>query len=165
VSGFEVIALHGHLAEVTCVCFAPDGKQIVSGSDDETLRIWDAINGDEIACLKGHTDCITSVSWSGKRIASGMTTPFRPSRNESFNIKLKGSWDETVRVWDSSAGFELVTLRGHFDCIRSVAFCPDGKRVASGSYDNTIRIWDSILGDTHRRHLLYHYMKCSMLNS
>src|SRR5689334_22972171 len=70
-------------AFVYSVSFSPDGLTIVSGSDDNTVRIWDVASGTEIKQLTGHTSFVTSVSFSpdGSTIASG-------------------SWDNTVRIWD-----------------------------------------------------------------
>ncbi len=68
---------------VRCATFSPDGRRIVSGSDDNTLRLWDAATGAAIGePLKGHSGSVTSVAFSpdGRRIASG-------------------SGDSTLRVW------------------------------------------------------------------
>ena len=64
-----------------------NGKFIVSGSDAETVMMWDAQTGQEALRLQGHTGWVTSVAWSAdsKRIASG-------------------SWDNTVKVWDLQKG-------------------------------------------------------------
>ena len=77
--------LQGHPDYVTSVAFSPDGKRIVSGSDDTSLRVWDAEREVQIGSpLEGHTWYVRSVAFSpdGTRIVSG-------------------SCDRTVRVWDA----------------------------------------------------------------
>jgi len=66
--------------------FSPDGKRIVSGSGDKTVKVWDAQTGQEMFTIKGHSEGVSSVSFSpdGKRIVSG-------------------SYDKTVKVWDISS--------------------------------------------------------------
>ena len=75
-------------AKVNSVAFSPDGRRIVSGGADNTVRVWDADTGQRIGQpLTGHTDGVTSVAFSpdGTRIASG-------------------SGDKTVRLWDAATG-------------------------------------------------------------
>ena len=64
--------------------FSPDGQQIVSGSHDGTVRIWDAVTGESVQTLEGHTSYVNSAQFSpdGRQIVSG-------------------SGDSTVRVWDA----------------------------------------------------------------
>jgi WD40 repeat protein len=90
----------GHQESVGSVAFSPDGKHIVSGSEDETIRIWDADTGQSLmGPLEGHQDSVWSVAFSpdGKRIVSG-------------------SEDKTIRIWDADTGQSLMgPLEGHQD--------------------------------------------------
>ena len=121
--------LEGHSDSVTSVAFSPDGKQVVSGSGDETVRLWDTATGALLQTLEGHTRSVTSVAFSpdGKQVVSG-------------------SDDGTVRLWDTATGAPLQTLEGHSEYVTSVAFSPDGKQVVSGSGDGTVRLWDTATG-------------------
>ena len=65
--------LLGHSGNVSSVAYSPDGKRIVSGSWDKTVRVWDAQTGEALHTLEGHSTVVTSVAYSpdGKRIESG----------------------------------------------------------------------------------------------
>jgi WD40 repeat protein len=121
--------LYGHTKGVNSVAFSSDGLRIVSGSSDNTVRIWDAISGTMQNTLEGHTCPVHSVAFSsdGLRIVSG-------------------SGDNTVRIWDAISGTIQNTLEGHASSVTSVAFSSDGLRIVSSSGDNTVRIWDAISG-------------------
>jgi WD40 repeat protein len=68
-----VEVLKGHSYRVTSVCFSPNGKTMVSGSFDKTVRVWDVESGKELRELEGHSNIVTSVCFSpnGKTIVSG----------------------------------------------------------------------------------------------
>ncbi|MBI1914769.1 MAG: protein kinase [Planctomycetes bacterium] len=123
------VTLKGHTGPVSSVGFSADGQRIVSGSYDDTLKVWDAQTGQQVLTLKGHTGPVSSVAFSadGKRIVSG-------------------SGDQTVKVWDAHTGQEALTLKGHTGPVSSVAFAADGKRIASGSVDQTVKVWDAQTG-------------------
>ncbi|MGH9831539.1 MAG: WD40 repeat domain-containing protein [Blastocatellia bacterium] len=59
---------------------------------------------------------------------------------------VSGSRDKTALLWDVTTGRQLVAFKGHFDEIFSVAFSPDGRRLATGSNDKTVRLWDAATG-------------------
>ena len=129
--------LTGHTEEVSSVAFSPDGKRIVTGSNDRTARLWDAATGQEILALKGHTLWITSVAFSpdGKRIVTGAGDYSQPG-------KMQGE----AKVWDAATGQELLSLRGHADCVWAVRFSPDGQHIVTASDDQTARVWDAATG-------------------
>ncbi|KAG6330138.1 hypothetical protein ID866_8951 [Astraeus odoratus] len=121
----------GHTYHVFEVAFSSDGRQIVSGSLDGTIRIWDVHTGSQIGIpFEGHTGGITSVSFSpdSKWIVSG-------------------SEDNTIRAWDAHTGSQIGNpFIGHSNTVHSVAFSPDGKWIVSGSDDKTIRVWEAHAG-------------------
>ena len=119
----------GHTSLVTSVAISPDGKHIVGGSDEDTIKVWDAYTGRCEQTLQGHQSAVTSIALSpdGKHIVSG-------------------SVDNTIKVWDAYTGRCEQTLQGHQSFVTSVALSPDGKRIISGSDDNMIKVWDVYTG-------------------
>ncbi|KAF5324287.1 hypothetical protein D9619_011432 [Psilocybe cf. subviscida] len=125
----ELVMQNG--SSVNSVAFSQDGSHIVSGSGDNTVRIWNVTTGETEAVLKGHTSHVESVAFSqdGSHIVSG-------------------SWDNTVRIWNVTTGETEAVLKGHTNSVTSVAFSQDGSHIVSGSYDNTVRIWNVTTGET-----------------
>ncbi|MBI5031374.1 MAG: TIR domain-containing protein [Chloroflexi bacterium] len=119
-----ITELSGHTSGVTDVAFSRDGKYLVSGSQDNTARVWAIPGGATISVLRGHTGKVRAVAISpdGKRVATA-------------------SEDGTARLWDTLSGIPLAIFRGHTDYVWNVAFSPDGKSVLTGSRDGTARVW------------------------
>jgi WD40 repeat protein len=125
--GPEVRRFEGHGGGVSAVAFSPDGRHLVSGSDDRTLRLWEVVSG-AARVLEGHGGWVRAVAFSpdSRRFVSG-------------------SNDGTVRLWEVASGAARV-LQGHGGWVRAVAFSPDGCHVASGSNDGTVRLWEVTSG-------------------
>jgi WD40 repeat protein len=121
--------LIGHSKLVRSVAISPDGRTIVSGSGDQTVKIWNLETGMLQRTLAGHTGEIWSVaiSMSGRTIVSG-------------------SGDKTARIWGLETGKPSHILNGHGSWIRSVAISADEKTIISSGTDKTVRVWDMETG-------------------
>ncbi|HXA18323.1 MAG TPA: pentapeptide repeat-containing protein, partial [Thermoanaerobaculia bacterium] len=122
-------ATSGHGSSVTACAWSPDGTQLLSGSEDNTLKMWDARTAQELRTLAGHGDTVSSCAWS-------------PDGTQL----LSGSEDNTLKVWDARTGQELRTLAGHASRVSSCAWSPDGTQLLSGSWDKTLKVWDARTG-------------------
>src|SRR5207237_1009781 len=85
--GKALSELHGHANAVTSVSFSPDGTRIVTGSWDQTAKVWDVRTGTALLELKGHAGSLSSVAFS----PNGMRV-------------VTGSFDKTARIWDARTG-------------------------------------------------------------
>ncbi|EMD36360.1 hypothetical protein CERSUDRAFT_155994 [Gelatoporia subvermispora B] len=165
----------GHRSIVRCVAFTPDGTQIVSGSEDKTVSLWNAQTGAPVLDpLQGHSELVTclAVSPDGSCIASGSADKTihlwnaRTGRQVPDPLRGHGSWvqslvfspdgtrvisgssDDTIRIWDTRTGRPVMDpLAGHSDTVWSVAISPDGTQIVAGSADATLRLWNATTGD------------------
>lgn len=117
--------IEGHEKQVSLVKFSPNGRWIVSGAWDNTIRIWDSTTGIIWKTLEGHNDSVESVDFhpDGLHVASG-------------------SSDGTVREWDPSSNLPMT--RTHLvRCgnVFSVAYSNDGSKLVSGSYQSVVHVW------------------------
>jgi len=117
-------------SDIYSVAFSPDGRTVLSGSEDHTVKLWDVASGREVRTFTGHSESVSSVAFS----PDGHTA-------------LSGSRDETIKLWDVASGRELRTFAGHSDYVWSVAFSPGGRTVVSGSGDGTVKLWDIASGN------------------
>lgn len=113
---------------VRSIAFSPDGCYLASGSDDNTVKLWNltTATGHCQQTTEGHNDRVRSVAFSpdGRQLASA-------------------SIDTTVKLWDLATGQCRKTPEDPSDWVRSVSFSPGGSQLASSSdSDNTIKLWD-----------------------
>jgi WD40 repeat protein len=161
---------------VRSVAVTPDGKYVVSGSLDNTVRLWELATGKEVRRFAGHKDTVLSVAVTpdGKYVLSASADKtvrlwelatgkevrrFMGHRSEVNSVAVtpdgkyvvSGSGDKTVRLWELATGQEVRRFTGHEYCVNSVAVTPDGKYIVSGSDDKTARLWDLATGQEVRR--------------
>jgi len=117
----------GHSGRLVGIAYSPDGKYIVSGSEDKTLKLWDVQSGNEIRSFNGHTEWVSAVAYcpSGRYIASG-------------------SGDGSIKVWDILNGKEVFSFTGHKNYVRSLAYSPDGNYLVSvGFTEKNLKLWNA----------------------
>lgn len=109
---------------MNCADFSPDSLLIVTGSRDNTARLWEVASGKLLATFTGHENAVVHVVFSpdGTKIATG-------------------SIDQTVRLWEVTSGKLLTTLIGHRISISSMAFSPEGRFLITGDYYGRIFLW------------------------
>ena len=147
--------IKGHTKAVLDVDFGGPrgGTLLASCSSDLTIKLWDP--NDEyknIRTLPGHDHSVSAVRF----IPSGAAGS--PS---SGNLLVSASRDQTLRIWDSSTGYCVKTIRGHSDWVRDVSPSFDGRWLVSTGNDRTARIWDASSGE-HKATMLGHdhYIEC-----
>ena len=160
--------LAGHWGLINSLAYSPDGHLIVSGSYDKTIKVWDVQTGQCLLTLDGQWNWVTSLAYSpdGSRIISSANDSrvkvwdthtwqcifisyIKGNRNLTYNpngYQVISSGDKVINVWDAQTWRHQLTLEGHLDQISSLAYSPDGQRIASGSKDKTAKIWDAHTG-------------------
>jgi WD40 repeat protein len=168
-----VATLKGHTEAVYAIAFTPDGKYVVTGSGDRSLKVWETAGAKEFKTFAGpagHQNLVLSVSISpdGSLIASGSsdntarvwdfprTSPLRDIAKSEGATALAVSPDGTklagggkdggVRIWNIADGKELLNLAGHAGPVTGVAFSPNGQLLVSSGSDRTLRFWDPAKG-------------------
>ena len=130
VTGQQQRLLRGHTDRVDALAISRDGRTLVTGSFDHSVRVWDLASGQARLTLRGHQNAVLAVAISldGKVIASA---------------------DNEVRTWDISAGRQRVHMKRlgeHGRSVGGLAFSPDGRTLVSGGDDGKLNVWDVASG-------------------
>ncbi len=120
-------AMYGHTRQIGYLAASPDGRLLVSGSMDQTARVWDLETGKELAKFS-HRGWIYGLAFS-------------PDSNT-----LATSSNQTIGLWDLKRWKKKKTLRGHKEKVRSLAFLPDGRTLLSAAEDGLVIFWDAATG-------------------
>jgi WD40 repeat protein len=127
----------GHTAPITALAFTPDSKQLVSASEDKTIRVWDLASRQTLRVIHGETgpaelgkiDAM-AMAPDGRLLATAVR-PVAPDKSPG------------IRLYDFASGIQIGLLEGHDEGIHSLVFSSDGRHLISGSSDHTAIIWDA----------------------
>lgn len=120
----------GHTKDVLSVSFSADNRQIVSGSRDRSIKLWNTVGVCKFTLDEGkHTDWVSSV---------------RVSPNVNHPIIVSGGWDKQVKLWNMNNCKIKANLSKHDGYINCVAVAPDASLCASGGKDKQVHVWDPI---------------------
>jgi WD40 repeat protein/class 3 adenylate cyclase/energy-coupling factor transporter ATP-binding protein EcfA2 len=163
---------HGHDVDLNEAMFSPDGSMLASVGDDGFLKVWDAATGEPIASSQGGGRVLgVSFSSDGSVVAAawpdiGVVRMLDPLANRAIrqfevrdrfpsetalspdgrSIAVAFAATNTVTVYDVASGEPRFELRGHRFSVNSIAWSPDGRRIATGGNESSARIWDGQTG-------------------
>ncbi|MBK9386064.1 MAG: WD40 repeat domain-containing protein [Planctomycetes bacterium] len=163
----EIRRFEGHGGPVNSVAVSRDARRVLSGSADETIRLWDVDTGRELQKIQAHSKGVDCVAMSGDgrlglSVGNDRTLKLwdleRGEKLRDFaydgegedvvalspdaSMALSAGWEGRVRLWDVRTGKPIRVFEGHTNAVNDVTFTPDGRRALSSSDDLTARLWD-----------------------
>jgi WD40 repeat protein/nucleoside phosphorylase len=149
-TGQTVLTYRGHAwlfekvnwwPKIHTIAWSPEGLRLASAGDGRKVYVWDATTAQTITIYEGHTGVMSTVfavAWSpdGKRIASACST---------------AGFDKTVQIWNAETGSTILRYNSSYGLmpnfsVLSLAWSPQGDRIASTCGDKTIRLWNATSG-------------------
>jgi hypothetical protein len=128
-AGLEHLAVPAHAGGVAALCLTGDGRRLLTGGDDQALRVWDVPALTEVRAVDGDPGpvCGAAMTRSGKWAAS-------------CALRLMPE-DMAVQLWDLNAGLERGRLKAAGENLTCVALSPDARKVAAGDRAGTVHVW------------------------
>lgn len=122
---FLMQSIQAHKMAINSVDISVNGKYIVTGAKDKTIKVWETQTGNLLRTLEDHNNSINALAISpdGQYIASG-------------------SQDTNINIWELLTGNLVEELRGHKKSVEVVFFSPDGKCLLSSGKDSSVKIWE-----------------------
>jgi len=160
----NILLFKGHTHVIWSVCYSPDGKKVLTGSNDNSVKEWSVENGECLHTYYGKENYIDKACYSpdGKKILTGgghvliewlveTRECLRPYKGHSSSVTqfcyspdgkkiLSCSYDETIKEWSVESGECIQTYKGHSSIVNNVCYSPDGEKILSCSYE-TIKEW------------------------
>ncbi|MFH7025535.1 MAG: NB-ARC domain-containing protein [Heteroscytonema crispum UTEX LB 1556] len=125
--GLLLRVLTGHEGSVWSLAVTPDGEQVISGSEDGTVKIWSLNSGNLIRTIPAHNESVDAI----------VTT----AAPDGLRI-ISGSHDKTIKIWNLKTGELVRTLAGHYGSINAIALTPDNSKMISASSDCSLKVWN-----------------------
>ncbi|KAI9501480.1 WD40-repeat-containing domain protein, partial [Coemansia spiralis] len=120
-----VKVINGHKAPIRGLSFSPTDTKFVSASDDQQLKVWDFLRGEEESTLIGHTWVVAAVDWH----------PY-------LGMIASGGKDKAVNIWDPRTTKCLARLARHNNSITGLQWNRNGNWLLAGGRDHSIKLFD-----------------------
>lgn len=177
VTGYCIRTFVGHNEWIRYAVPHENGRMIASCSNDQSIIIWNTDNPNPQQILDGHSHVIEQVIWAtgdttikaitssdyfkASKAANGTTENSEEAKvsdtngtkapTGAYNFVISASRDKTIKIWNASNGSCILTLTGHDNWVRGLAFHHSGKFLYSCSDDKTLRVWDLSTGKSAKK--------------